>query len=98
MEDGFKLNVDTDDNGIVIRCECASVGNFISFANDLYENLLQYTDGDSTQIKFELHGNNNLKDLYFDKMFKDDCESKPLELSDADVDALAAELLSEDDS
>lgn len=31
-----------------------------------------------TQINFELSGDNDLKDLYFDKMLKDDSEQKNL--------------------
>ena len=95
MEDGLKFNVDTDDNGIVIRCECTGVGNFTNFINHIYEKLLQSIDGDNTKIKFELVGDNKLKDLYFDKMFEDDSEDT-LVLSDDEIDALAAELSSEE--
>lgn len=92
MNNDSKFTKVADENGINIEFECNEVEDFMRFFNDLYKDLLKFTSSKSTTIKFILHGDNTLKELYMKKqvMTSDD---DSIILSDSEIDELVDELL-----
>ena len=98
MNKDFKFSKVADENGINIEFECTGVEVFINFFNNIYEDLLKDSSSETAMIKFHLHGDNNLKELYMKKNMMSDEEreagfEKSIILSDNEIDDLVVELL-----
>ncbi|MBO5062029.1 MAG: hypothetical protein J6C31_05345 [Prevotella sp.] len=98
MDNDYKFSKVADENGINIEFECTGLEDFINFFNNIYEDLLKDSSSENATIKFHLHGDNSLKELYMKKEMMPGEEGevgsdKSIILSDNEIDDLVDELI-----
>lgn len=98
MNNDYKFSKVADENGINIEFECTGAEDFINFFNILYEDFLKDSNSENATIKFHLHGDDSLKELFMKKgmMSEEEGEAgseKSIILSDDEINDLVDELL-----